>query len=158
MKIIKQTELSTKDKIQIFELWNNEYPEKLVYHTLEDFENYLDNLTQKTHYLLLNSEGNIEGWAITFIRENEKWFAIIISEKLHGRSLGTMMINKLKQDKAILNGWVIDHDLDKKANGCYYKSPIGFYKKSGFKILPEIRLELEIMSAVKFKWNKLKCD
>lgn len=99
MKIIKQTELSTKDKIQIFELWNNEYPEKLVYHTLEAFENYLDNLTQKTHYLLLNSEGNIEGWAITFIRENEKWFSIIISEKLHGRSLGTMMINKLKEDK-----------------------------------------------------------
>ena len=158
MKIVKQTELSKKDKIQIFELWNNEYPEKLVFHTLEDSENYLDNLTQKTHYLLLNSEGNIEGWAITFIRENEKWFAIIISEKLHGRSLGTMMINKLKEDEAILNGWVIDHNTDKKSNGNFYKSQIGFYIKNGFETLNETRLELEIMSAVKIKWNKLKCD
>lgn len=50
MKIVKQTELSKKDKKQVFELWNNEYPEKLVYQSVDDFENYLDNLTQKAHY------------------------------------------------------------------------------------------------------------
>lgn len=73
----------------------------------------MDNLTQKAHYLLLNDENNIEGWAVTFIRENEKWFAIIISGKLHGKGIGTMMLNKLKDDEDTLNGWVIDHDLDK---------------------------------------------
>ncbi len=153
MKIVKQTELSKKDKKQVFELWNNEYPEKLVYQSVDDFENYLDNLTQKAHYLLLNDENNIEGWAVTFIRENEKWFAIIISGKLHGKGIGTMMLNKLKDDEDTLNGWVIDHDLDKKSNGYYYKSPIGFYQKNGFKVISETRLELEIMSAVKIIWN-----
>lgn len=63
------------------------------------------------------------------------------------------MLNKLKDDEDTLNGWVIDHDLDKKSNGYYYKSPIGFYQKNGFKVISETRLELEIMSAVKIIWN-----
>lgn len=62
------------------------------------------------------------------------------------------MLNKLKEDEAVLNGWVIDHDSDKKLNGNYYKSPIEFYQKNGFEIIAETRLELDIMSAVKIKW------
>lgn len=155
MKIIKQTELSIKDKKQVFELWNNEYPEKLVYQTVGDFEKYLNNLTQKMHYLLLNEKSKIDGWAITFMRENEKWFAIIISGKLHGKGIGTMMLNHIKDDEDTLNGWVIDHNNDKKSNGDFYKSPVKFYLKNDFKIISETKLELEIMSAVKIKWSVL---
>lgn len=31
MKINRQTKLDTEEKKQIFELWNNEYPERLAY-------------------------------------------------------------------------------------------------------------------------------
>lgn len=38
MKFIKQTELSKKEKEEILTLWNAEYPEKLNYRTLTEFE------------------------------------------------------------------------------------------------------------------------
>lgn len=154
MKIIKQTELNEKQKEQLLDLWNSEYPEKLAYQAIEDLEKYLENLIEKTQYLLINEEGILKGWAITFTRENEKWFAIIISENLQGKGIGTKIINQLKEDEEGLNGWVIDHNLDKKINGNSYRSPIGFYRKNNFTIIPETRLELEIMNAVKIKWKK----
>ncbi|MCC6866903.1 MAG: hypothetical protein IT280_12185 [Ignavibacteria bacterium] len=49
MKIVKQTELNLKQKEEIFELWNDEYPEKLANKTIVDFENYLSKLTEQNH-------------------------------------------------------------------------------------------------------------
>lgn len=154
MQIIKLTQLNETQKEQIFDLWNTEYPEKLVYHSMADFESYLSRLTEQNHYILLDTNDKIKGWAITFIRENEKWFAIIISGKLHGKGIGTEMLNELKKKESILNGWVIDHNSDKKHNGDRYRSPLEFYIKNGFKVIHETRLELEVMSAVKIKWTK----
>lgn len=154
MKIHTQSRLDSEQKKQILALWNNEYPERIAYQSIENLENYLNKLTQQIHYLLLDEQNKIHGWATTFIRDNEKWFVIIVSEKLHGKGIGTKMLNKLKEDEAVLNGWVIDHNADKKLNGTYYKSPIGFYQKNGFEIIADTRLELEIMSAVKMKWTK----
>lgn len=154
MKIVRQTELNNKQKEKILELWNNEYPEKLAYNSIADFENYLNKLTEQNHYLLVDENEKINGWATTFIRENEKWFAIIVSEKLHGKGFGTKILNELKNNENALNGWVIDHNSDKKINGNFYQSPLKFYLKNGFKTLAETRLELEIMSAVKIKWTK----
>ncbi|MFD1629813.1 GNAT family N-acetyltransferase [Pseudopedobacter beijingensis] len=154
MKITKYTELNNKQKERILELWNNEYPEKLAYNSVSDFENYLNKLTEQNHYFLLDKSEEINGWATTFIRENEKWFAIIVSEKLHGKGFGTKILNELKNNENTLNGWVIDHDSDKKLNGNFYQSPLKFYLKNEFEMLSETRLELEIMSAVKIKWTK----
>ncbi len=154
MQIIKLTQLNETQKEQIFDLWNTEYPEKLVYHSMADFESYLSRLTEQNHYVLSDTNDKIKGWAITFIRENEKWFAIIISGKLHGKGIGTEMLNELKKNESILNGWVIDHNSDKKHNGDRYRSPLEFYIKNGFKVIRETRLELEVMSAVKIKWIK----
>jgi len=154
MQIIKLTQLNETQKEHIFDLWNTEYPEKLVYHSMADFESYLSRLTEQNHYILLDTNDKIKGWAITFIRENEKWFAIIISGKLHGKGIGTEMLNELKKKESILNGWVIDHNSDKKHNGDRYRSPLEFYIKNGFKVIHETRLELEVMSAVKIKWTK----
>lgn len=114
MKIIKQTQLNAKQKEQVVALWNNEYPEKLRYKSIGDFENYLNNLNTPIHYLLIDPKENPKGWAAIFSRENEKWFALILSEELHGKGIGTQMLNKLKEDEHMLNGWVIDHDSDKK--------------------------------------------
>ncbi|MFC7348408.1 hypothetical protein ACFQO9_16950 [Chryseobacterium zhengzhouense] len=153
MKITTTNCLDLKQKRQILQLWNNEYPEKLAYKNLEGFENYLEKLHNVNHFLLADNE-EIHGWAITFMRDNEIWFAIILSGNIHGEGWGTKILNELKRNKTELNGWVIDHNNDKKINGEFYKSPLEFYLKNEFKVLSDIRLELEMMSAVKIKWTK----
>lgn len=154
MEIINQANLSLDQKSQLLTLWNNEYPEQLAYKNLEDLEQYLENLTAQNHFLLIDEYKTLQGWSFTFNREKEKWFAIIIAEKLQGKGIGTKMLNILKENEHELNAWVTDHNLDKKLNGDAYKSPLEFYKKCDFKVIPEERLELDIISAIKIRWKR----
>jgi GNAT superfamily N-acetyltransferase len=146
--------LSKSQKQEICDLWNNEYPEKLNYRNLADFENYLKNLSKQSHIIMVDKDQNIKGWYFDFIRENEKWFAIILDSKFQGKGLGKKMLNLVKEKESELNGWVIDHSNDKKQNGEIYESPLSFYLKNGFEILVKNRLEHEKISAVKIKWKK----
>jgi len=154
MKFLSTKELSKGWKMEILNLWNNEYPEKLNYRTLLDFDNYLENLNSKSYILMLDHNQNVKGWYFDFFRNEEKWFVIIVSSKIHGQGFGTQILNLAKERESELNGWVIDHDNDKKLNGEFYKSPLEFYLKNGFEKLSDIRLELDKLSAVKIKWKK----
>lgn len=153
MEIISQKILNDSQKKRIIELWNNEYPEKLAYSQLEDFDNYLNSLSNVEHYLL-NNENVINGWGITFNRENLIWFAIIVDSKNQGKGFGSLFLNKLKDSQDELNGWVIDHDNDSKLDGSKYKSPLAFYKKNDFEILNDFRIDNEKISAVRIQWKK----
>ena len=155
-EIIQTTELNEQVKQQVLDLWNSEYPEKLAYNSLTEFDIYLLNLTNLKHFLLTNETNYIFGWAFTFDRDSEKWFAIILSEKIKGKGYGRKMLEKLKQEEPILNGWAIDHNNYMKKNGLIYVSPLKFYEKCGFEIQTDIRLELDTISAVKIKWAKEK--
>lgn len=154
LKIESTKELNDQAKKAVVDLWNTEYPEKLAFENLYEFNQYLDNLSNLTHFLLSNENDLIVGWTFIFERENEKWFAIILSEKIKGNGFGRKMLDVLKQKETILNGWVIDHNNDKKNNGKYYLSPLKFYEKCGFETLTNERLELDKISAVKIKWVK----
>ena len=154
MEFVKQRELTKTDKKEILNLWNNEYPEKLNYQTLAQFEKYLGSLKGQSHILMKNENQRIKGWYVDFIRENKKWFVIILDVNLQGKGYGTTLLNLGKANESELNGWVIDHEGDKKKNGEIYKSPLEFYLKNGFEKFSSQRLELEIISAVKIKWNK----
>lgn len=154
MEFIRVTDLSQTRKEEILSLWNNEYPENLNYHSLSDFENYLKALTNQSHILLIDKNGSLKGWYFDFVREDETWFGIILDSKLQGQGLGSRILNLAKEKEAELNGWVIDHNNDKRSNGEFYNSPLGFYLKNGFELLPDIRLELEKLSAVKIRWRK----
>ncbi len=156
LKIIETIELKEQVKKQVFELWNAEYPQKLSYDSLAEFDAYLLKLSNPTNYLLINDNRLILGWAFTFDRENEKWFAIILSQIIQGRGFGKKLLDELKQTAPILNGWVIDHNNDKKQNGELYISPLKFYEKCGFEILMQDRLELDKISAVKIRWTNNK--
>lgn len=156
MKIIYTKNLSSNRKSEILSLWNTEYPNNLKYSSIEEFDNYLTSLHDIEHYLLIDVANKLIGWAITFTRENENWFAIIIDSKVHGRGYGKLLLEELKKSKPILNGWVIDHDNDFKANGEIYKSPLEFYLKNDFLILDDFRIENEKISAVKVSWEKVK--
>ncbi|MFK7050026.1 MULTISPECIES: GNAT family N-acetyltransferase [Flavobacterium] len=153
IEIKKKTKLTKQEKIQLFNLWNNEYPEKLTYDNLTEFDKYLFQLKNKNHYLLTSIDLFILGWAITFERENEKWFALILSQKIQGKGLGKKILDELKKHEQSLNGWVIDHHDDKKKNGDQYISPLKFYEKCGFKIFIDERLELDKISAVRIRWQ-----
>ena len=154
MELIRTTELSKVWKAEILELWNKEYPEKLIYKSLLDFENYLEILTNQSHILMIDENQNIKGWYFDFIRDGEKWFAILLDSKIQGQGFGTQLLNLAKEGASELNAWVIDHDNDLKQNGEFYKSPLPFYLKNGFEKLSGIRLELDKLSAVKIRWGE----
>ncbi len=143
LKIIQTIELNEDLKKQVFDLWNSEYPDKLTYQNLNEFDNYLQNLNNLKHFLLINNIDFILGWALTFDRDNEKWFAIILSEKLQGKGLGRKMLDEIKNN-------------EKKKNGQPYISPLTFYQKCDFEILSDDRLELDKISAVKINWTREK--
>lgn len=153
MKISETTELTMGQKEAILALWNSEYPGEICYSEFADFENYLNNLTDKYHLLLTGEDEEILGWAFQFVREGKLWFAIILSEKIHGQRYGTKMLNVLKKRNTRLSGWTIDHNNSFKQNGNPYRSPLGFYLKNGFTVMQDVRLETEKISAVKIEWH-----
>ncbi|CAD0006380.1 MULTISPECIES: hypothetical protein [Flavobacterium] len=156
MKIISKEILSEEEKKVLRELWNEEYPARLNCKTMQDFELYLNGLLNTKHYLLLDDENKINGWAYTFLRENEDWFGLILNHKFQGKGNGSLLINLIKSKNNSLNGWVSDGENDVKQNGLFYKSPMQFYFKNGFTIIPEIRIENEKLSAVKINWKAEK--
>jgi GNAT superfamily N-acetyltransferase len=156
MKIVEKEILSLKEKEILRELWNEEYPARLHLKNNEDFDLYLNGLSNTKHYLLFGDSNKINGWAFTFLREGENWFAIILDHQIQGKGNGSLLINKLKKNNMSLNGWVVDHENEVKQNEKYYRSPMPFYIKNGFTILTEIRIENEKMSCVKINWRRQK--
>lgn len=154
MKIIQAKVLNFEQKQSLFELWNVEYPERICYKNLSEFQDYLDGLVSTKHYLLVDDFNQIFGWAFAFIREDEDWFGIIINSKIQGKRLGTLLLDELKRNKSVLNGWETDHKNDVKRNKERYLSPLEFYTKNGFIVDQNIRMENDKISEVKIRWEK----
>jgi hypothetical protein len=152
VKVIQTTAPDFAQKERILELWNKEYPEQLQYADLSAFDGYLNGLKNPRHYFGL-AENRIVSWAFVFERDMENWFAIIVDGTLQRCGHGTQLLRLLKQSNSVLNGWATDHNWYKKADGAVYESPLEFYKHSGFKVLADVRLETEKLSAVKIIWN-----
>ncbi|WP_242202060.1 GNAT family N-acetyltransferase [Aestuariivivens insulae] len=153
MEFLQMLTIPEPFKIDIFNLWNQEYPQQLSYETLSDFNNYLKKLTKASHILIIK-DGKVFGWYVDFIRDNKRWFVILLNSNTQGKGYGTQLLNLAKQKKMELNGWVIDHNNDLKYNGEHYLSPLGFYLKNGFEIISKDRLELKTISAVRIRWQQ----
>jgi len=97
------------------------------------FETYLRNLKGQNHTLLTDDKNDIKGWYFNFIRENEKWFAMILNSELQGKGFGTKLLNEAKRTENELNGWVIDHNNDYKQNGEFYQFRLNFMRKTNLK-------------------------
>lgn len=152
MYIHKASQLNQDQTNAVFQLWNNEYPAQLRYQELSQLDNYLSPYTG-IHYLLYTSKQEILGWAFSFQRTEENWIAIILDHKVQGQGYGRTLLNEMKADFSILNGWVINNNQYQKENGTPYPSPLEFYLKNGFRIFPEDRLETPQISAVKIQWT-----
>lgn len=142
-------------KYAIFDLWNKEYPKQLAYSDIHELEDYLGKL-RHGHHLFALEEDKIAGWAFAFERDARIWFAIIVDAAFQGRKVGTSLLGELKKYFSELNGWVTDHSRYIKANGEPYASPLSFYLKNDFCVLPDVRLETEHLSAVKIQWTANK--
>lgn len=153
MNIVMTTQLTEEQKAAIMQLWNAEYPAQLGYKEMSYFDNYLAALLHQRHWLYYDANGSLRGWAFTFEREHDTWFAIIVDRTLHRKGIGTTLLNRLKQHHTLLNGWVTDHDSYNKQDGTPYPSPMPFYLANGFIVCPETRLEIEVLSAVKIQWK-----
>ena len=133
----------------INELWNNEYPIKLK----DRFPLLLQDAICKNHYLIEDENKSVIAWAVVFEKDNQIRFSIIVSSKQKGKGLGTDLINLIKTDHPSFYGWVIDHNNDLKLNNEPYLSPLDFYMKQGFQIIPESRIDSEMIKAVLIKWE-----
>lgn len=136
-------------------LWNEEYPEQLQHKDMDSFNAYLQPLQEQAHILLIGEDVRVYGWAFTFTRDGERWFAIVLDSAIQQNGFGKFLIDKLKAKETRLCGWVTDHSNDKKQNGEPYRSPMNFYLKNNFVVLPDCRLESEKLSAVKVIWEKV---
>lgn len=154
MKITKSENLSETQKQSIIRLWNAEYPAQIQHSGIDSFDEYLSTKGNLQHYLLMDEEENMKGWLATFMRDGEKWFALLVDSLEQKKGYGTRLLNKVKEFENEINGWAIDQNKDVKANGETYLSPIGFYLKNDFEVLNEIRLETKMLSAVKIKWSR----
>lgn len=154
MELIEKTFLNDNEKIQIMKIWNNEYPIILNFSDSAGFDDYLNSLSDVVHYIVENENNLILAWGCKFKRDNEKWFAIILDQKIQDKGKGTEILNTIKNNEINLNAWVIDTENYKKLDGEIYKSPLNFYLKNSFKTCPKIRLENEKLSAVKITWEK----
>lgn len=152
MNILETKSLNPSQKQQILEIWNREYPSSLSYDE-EGFEKYLHKLSDKWHLLALDDQEKVVGWLDCFIRNEERFFSLIVYEKMQGKGLGSQLLNQAKERHRELNGWVVDDSNQLKANGELYKSPLQFYVKNGFEVLPDIRFENEKMKAVRVRWS-----
>lgn len=154
VKITKTENLSEAEKQSIVRLWNSEYPVQIRHSGIDSFDEYLSVKGDLQHYLLTDDSGTIKGWLATFIRDEEKWFALLVDSSEQKKGYGTRLLNKVKEFETEINGWAIDTEKDLKANGETYLSPIGFYLKNEFEIMFDVRLETETTSAVKIRWTK----
>ena len=153
MKIEKTKTLTKAQKEIIMRLWNAEYPKQLAFGGIDDLDDFLNRLTNHLHFLLLDENEKIKGWLVTFTRENERWFSIIIDTSEKNKGYGTTLLNEVKKLESNINGWVVDQNDYLKINGEKYLSPIEFYKKNGFSVLNDQRHEREDFSAVKINWS-----
>ena len=153
MEITKSESLSRQQKLDILELWNQEYPEALSLSDLDAFEDYLQNLSDQHHLIVSEEGGTVMGWLIYFIRDDERCFAMLLNKSLQGKGWGSRLLNLAKAYNPELNGWVIDHDTEPKRNGENYKSPIEFYRKNGFEILPDIQWKKKNINGIKVRWQ-----
>lgn len=153
MDFLEKKYLNHDDKKRIMQLWNKEYPANLNYSSLSEFEEYLEVLEDPFH-LVAKLNDQIEGWYFDFLREDERWFGLILSSDFHGKGLGTKILNKVRKKRIQLSGWIIRHDNYLKINGLKYKSPEVFYLKNGFNILDAVQLKTDQIHAVKIEWKK----
>jgi len=147
-------DLTVDQKSSVLRIWNEEYPKQMNYKSIEELNVYLSGLVNVVHFLILNNDEEVLGWAFKFSRDLQRWFVIILSNTIHEKGWGSKMLQKIIENEVEMNGWVVDKDLYTKSDSTIYRSPLAFYHKNGFISVSESRLETQDLSAVKIIYRQ----
>jgi GNAT superfamily N-acetyltransferase len=148
--MISTIRLSDKHHAQINALWDEEYPTTLV----GRFPILFDNALLFKHFIILNEEENIMAWAVYFQKDEEIRFSILVDRNHQGKGLGKQLIDAIKSELPEFSGWVIDKPHFMRKDGTAYPSPLSFYLKLGFEILPDQRIDNDMINAVKVRFSR----
>jgi len=151
--ITESTLLLLSEQQEVHTIWNTEYPLLFKYADFQDFQKYLFSLHDLRHYYIKNSSNEIVAWASDFIREDARWFGIIVKSTHHRSGLGSQLISHLKSKNVQLCGWMIDNCRELKSDGTYYQSPQQFYRQQGFEFHPDEHMGFDRISAIKISWG-----
>ena len=158
MNIVTTTALTAAQLAAIYRLWNSEYPAPLVYNSMAELEDYLSHIDDKVHHFATACDTSVVGWAMSFTRNDERWFAVIVDRGMQGKGVGGLLLDRLKADARVLCGWVSDGHDCLRQDGSQYNSPLPFYTANGFRTMADIRLETNKLSAVKIVWQRSEDD
>jgi hypothetical protein len=144
---------TVNQKSSVLKIWNEEYP-KQMNKSIEELDVYLLELENAVHFLILNIDEEVLGWAFKFSRDLRRWFVIILDNTIHKNGWGSKLLQNIIENEVEMNGWVVDKDLYTKSDSTIYRSPLAFYHKNGFISVPESRLETQDLSAVKIIYRQ----
>lgn len=153
MRIETKPDLTGEQKQIIMRLWNAEYPAKISYTSISDFENFLDGVSERTHYLLFDDDEALRGWLMTFTREGERWFSVIVDGSSQKKGFGRALIDEIKRRESEIHGWVVPHSDSLKTDGTPYVSPLEFYRKNDFEVLENVVNNKSGLPLVKITWT-----
>lgn len=153
MQYLITNKLNDGQKEQIRTVWDRVYPAQVAHTSILSFEKYLIPLKNTTHWLVQAPKEIVKGWLVTFDRDYERWFAMLLDDDVQGQGVGSELLRQAKAQNQILNGWATDHNRYLRKDGQAYASPIGFYRKNGFQVLEGQRFEDEKLSLVKIRWE-----
>lgn len=152
MIISEYKTLSIPQKEAVVHLWNKEYPKALALGSMAEFEKYLQGLLNRKHYIIEDEDGGVQGWLLTFKRDGEHCFAMVLDNSVQGKGLGSRLLSQAKSRHSELNGWVVDTETEHKTNGEVYLSPLGFYEKNGFHLVANSGLLKKGVHGIKVRW------
>lgn len=144
MTILQLQTLSADQIAQISQLWDSEYPLSLQ----GKFISLLEKGSDWQHFVAQSASG-VVGWAGIFTEAGDTRFSIIVAQNAQGKGLGRELIKQLRQVAGTLAGWVVDQTDALKADGSRYLSPLPFYQKLGFEVLPNQRFDTEELRSVR---------
>jgi GNAT superfamily N-acetyltransferase len=145
--------LSKKEINALFALWNAEYPTVVHYSDVASFEQYLTSLENLKHRFYV-VDNQIIGWCLSFVRNGNPWFGMIIDRNWQGRGLGSKFIQRSQAEQDEMHGWAVPTDHYLRSDGEQYKSPLDFYRKNGFTIHVEDKLKQGEFERVKIIWKR----
>jgi GNAT superfamily N-acetyltransferase len=152
--IIETTEPDIEQKIQLVKLWNTVYPASISFRHAGALDEYLSGLDKLSHTFMLDSLDQICAWYFDFMRDEKRFFGLLIHTDFQGKGLGKQLLNKAKKQHDQLNGWVVDQQGLLLSNGQEYSSPLSFYLKNGFVKKSGERWDTDKLQCVKVSWHK----
>lgn len=131
--------------------WNAENPVPSQMATKHELEKSLNLGANPRHYLIKN-DGLIQGWALTFDSQIGREFLILVDGAHQSRGIGSKLVKTMQTYEPVLNSWIIDQDIFRKANGAIYYSPLMFYLKHGFMVLIDERTDHFGIEKTRINW------